>query len=370
MKLTKKDIMLLILYTITILFCFIYIKEIFIFIKYIFTIFKPIIIGLMIAYVLNVLVNVIENKWLKSMKESKESIRGISLTIAVLIVIFIFILLLLIIIPNLEETIRVFISNMPNYIDNLHDSLIKLNLNDFTINNVLESINALSDTANAYILDNTDKIVKTTFGIASSVLNGFINLFIGLVFAIYYLASKERLHKEFVKIAKAYLPKKSINKLKKIITLSNNVFTNFIGGQCLEAIIIGVLCFIGMVLLRLPFALAISILVGFTALIPVFGAFIGTILGAFLIFMINPLEAIIFIIYIIVLQQLEGNLIYPYVVGKSIGLPGIWVLVSVTVGANIGGILGMFLSVPLASILYSLLKESVNSKLKNENATQ
>ena len=145
------------------------------------------------------------------------------------------------------------------------------------------------------------------------------------------------------------------------------MFANFVSGQCLEAIIIGVLCFFGMIILRLPYAGAISVLVGFTALIPVFGAFIGTILGAFLIFMINPLEAIIFVIFIIVLQQLEGNLIYPHVVGKSVGLPGIWVLVAVTVGASINGVLGMLLSVPLASIMYSILKTDVNLKLKKKN---
>ena len=143
------------------------------------------------------------------------------------------------------------------------------------------------------------------------------------------------------------------------------MFANFVSGQCLEAIIIGVLCFFGMIILRLPYAGAISVLVGFTALIPVFGAFIGTILGAFLIFMINPLEAIIFVIFIIVLQQLEGNLIYPHVVGKSVGLPGIWVLVAVTVGASINGVLGMLLSVPLASIMYSILKTDVNLKIKS-----
>ena len=165
----------------------------------------------------------------------------------------------------------------------------------------------------------------------------------------------------------AYLPKKKAKKIKDIASLSNKVFTNFVSGQCLEAIIIGVLCFFGMIILRLPYAGAISVLVGFTALIPVFGAFIGTIVGAFLIFMVNPLQAVIFVIFIIVLQQLEGNLIYPHVVGKSVGLPGIWVLVAVTVGASINGILGMLLSVPLVSIIYSILKTDVNLKLKKKN---
>lgn len=368
MKLTKKDIRLLILYTVALIFAFIYIKEIWSFIKYVINIFSPFIIGLMIAFVLNVLMNVIENKWFKNINLSKDTKRGISLTLAVLLVLLFFVLLLLIIIPNLQDTVKVFVTNMPDYISNLRDLLVKFNVSDATINSVTTSLKSLGDTASSYITSNTDKIIETTFGIASNVVSGFINLFIGIVFAIYYLASKEVLHKEFGKILNAYLPKKKALKVKEVVNLSNKVFTNFVGGQCIEAIIIGVLCFLGMVILRLPYAGAISIIVGFTALIPVFGAFIGTIFGAFLIFIINPLEAVIFVIFILVLQQLEGNLIYPHVVGKSVGLPGIWVLVAVTVGASINGIFGMLLSVPLASVVYSLLKTDVNSKTK-ENAS-
>ena len=218
----------------------------------------------------------------------------------------------------------------------------------------METLSNLGDTAKEYVLNNSGKVIEATFGIASNVLNAFVNVFIGIVFAIYFLIDKEKISRQFNNIMKAYLPSKSCNKIIDIAKLSNRVFANFVSGQCLEAIIIGVLCFFGMIILRLPYAGAISVLVGFTALIPVFGAFIGTIVGAFLIFMVNPLQAVIFVIFIIVLQQLEGNLIYPHVVGKSVGLPGIWVLVAVTVGASINGILGMLLSVPLASIIYSL----------------
>ena len=369
MKLSKKDIRLLILYTVAIIFGFIYIREIWSFIKYVINLFNPFIIGLMIAFVLNVLMNVIENKWFKSFKWSKEVKRGTSLTLSVLIVVSFFILLLLIIIPNLQETFKIFVTNMPDYISNLKNTLIKLNISDSIINDVTSSLKALGDTASNYVIDNSDKIIETGFGIATNVVVGFVNLFIGIVFAIYYLASKEVLNKGFNKIVNAYLPKKSGMKIKEIGSLSNKVFSNFVGGQCLEAIIIGVLCFIGMLIFRLPYAAAISILVGFTALIPVFGAFIGTIIGAFLIFMINPLQAVIFVIFILVLQQLEGNLIYPHVVGKSVGLPSIWVLVAVTVGASINGILGMLFSVPIASIIYSLVKKDVNTRLKKENAS-
>ena len=367
MKLNKKDIRFLILYTVLLIFGFIYIKEIFSIVRYIIKIFMPFIIGIMIAFVLNVLMEVIENKWFEKLNWNKNTKRAVSLTLSILIVIGFFIILMLLIIPNLQDTIVIFANNIPDYLSNLKELLLKLNVSDNVINDIMDTLSNLGDSAKEYVLSNSGKIIETTFGIASNVLNAFVNVFIGIVFAIYFLIDKEKISRQFNNIMKAYLPSKSCNKIVDIAKLSNRVFANFVSGQCLEAIIIGVLCFFGMIILRLPYAGAISVLVGFTALIPVFGAFIGTIVGAFLIFMVNPLQAVIFVIFIIVLQQLEGNLIYPHVVGKSVGLPGIWVLVAVTVGASINGILGMLLSVPLASIIYSILKTDVNLKLKKKN---
>ena len=370
MKLNKKDIRLLVLYTVLLVFGFIYIKEIFSILKYIIKIFMPFIIGVMIAFVLNVLMGVIENKWFEKLNWNKNTKRGISLTLSILIVIGFFIILLLLIIPNLQDTIVIFANNIPDYLSNLKELLLKLNVSDNVINDIMDTLSNLGDSAKEYVLSNSGKIIETTFGIASNVLNAFVNVFIGIVFAIYFLIDKEKISRQFSNIMKAYLPCKSCKKIEDIAELSNRVFANFVSGQCLEAIIIGVLCFFGMIILRLPYAGAISVLVGFTALIPVFGAFIGTIIGAFLIFMVNPLQSVIFVIFIIVLQQLEGNLIYPHVVGKSVGLPGIWVLVAVTIGASINGVLGMLLSVPLASILYSILKTDVNLKLKKKNTRE
>lgn len=370
MKLNKKDIRFLILYTVLLIFGFIYIKEIFSILRYIIKIFMPFIIGIMIAFVLNVLMEVIENKWFEKLNWNKNTKRAVSLTLSIFIVIGFFIILMLLIIPNLQDTIVIFANNIPDYLSNLKELLLKLNVSNNVINDIMETLSNLGDTAKEYVLNNSGKVIEATFGIASNVLNAFVNVFIGIVFAIYFLLDKEKISRQFSNIMKAYLPSKSCKKIIDIAELSNRVFANFVSGQCLEAIIIGILCFFGMIILRLPYAGAISVLVGFTALIPVFGAFIGTIIGAFLIFMINPLQAIIFVIFIIVLQQLEGNLIYPHVVGKSVGLPGIWVLVAVTLGASINGVLGMLLSVPLASILYSILKTDVNLKLKEKNTRE
>lgn len=370
MKLNKKDIRFLILYTVLLIFGFIYIKEIFSILRYIIKIFMPFIIGIMIAFVLNVLMEVIENKWFEKLNWNKNTKRAVSLTLSIFIVIGFFIILMLLIIPNLQDTIVIFANNIPDYLSNLKELLLKLNVSNNVINDIMETLSNLGDTAKEYVLNNSGKVIEATFGIASNVLNAFVNVFIGIVFAIYFLLDKEKISRQFSNIMKAYLPSKGCKKIIDIAELSNRVFANFVSGQCLEAIIIGILCFFGMIILRLPYAGAISVLVGFTALIPVFGAFIGTIIGAFLIFMINPLQAIIFVIFIIVLQQLEGNLIYPHVVGKSVGLPGIWVLVAVTLGASINGVLGMLLSVPLASILYSILKTDVNLKLKEKNTRE
>ncbi len=359
-----KDLKYLILYTIIIIFAFIYLKDILGIVSYIIKLFMPFIVGLAIAFVLNVLVNVVERKWLNSWKTSAVVKRALSLIIALAIVIGFCVFLLFLIIPNLQNTIAIFADNIPAYSENLQDLLNSWGIDSNIINEVVEVFKALGDSASSYIKENGNQVLETTLGIATNVVTGFINITIGIVFAIYFLAQKEKISNQVDNLMKAYLPEKITTKIKDIAVLSNKIFSNFVGGQCIEAIIIGFLCFLGMFALRLPYASTISVLVGFTALIPVFGAFIGTIIGAFLIFMISPLQALIFIIFIIVLQQLEGNLIYPKVVGKSVGLPGIWVLVAVTVGASINGILGMLLSVPVCSIIYSIMATNIRYRLK------
>ena len=186
-----------------------------------------------------------------------------------------------------------------------------------------------------------------------------------MVFAIYMIAQKETLSRQINKVMKAYLKPKTINKINTVGTLANKTFSNFVTGQCLEALIFGSLVFVGMLIFRFPYASTIGVLLGFTALIPIFGAFIGTAIGFILIMMVSPVKAILFVVFIIVLQQIEGNLIYPRVVGKSIGLPGMWVLLSVTVGGSIGGILGMLIATPLCSLLYALFTKVVNDRLKS-----
>lgn len=371
----KKTIMQLILFTIIVIFAFINISYLWTFIKYIIAIFMPFIIGAMMAFVLNVLLNVVENKLFKKLNKKntktwKKLKRPVSLVTTFIIIIAIIALILGLIIPQLKNTVELFTENFDSYKTQSVELLEKVGIEKKTINKLNNNIENIQEEATKYISKNSDKIMQTTVGVATTVAGTVTTIVLGIVFAIYILLKKEDLTRQFKKLTRAYLPEKRQTTLKEISTLSNKTFGNFVSGQCIEALIIGLLCFIGMLILQIPYAPTIAVLVGFTALIPVFGAFIGTAIGTFLILMVDPTKALVFVIFIIILQQLEGNLIYPKVVGNSVGLPGIWVMVAVTVGASIGGILGMLLSVPVCSILYSILRTDVNNHIDQKNKTQ
>ena len=223
-----------------------------------------------------------------------------------------------------------------------------------------------------FLYDNIS--IDTTVNITTSIVAAMVDIVLGIVFAVYLLSQKEKLGKQAKKSTRAILGDERSKRFLDITSLANKVFTKFVTGQVTEACIIGVLCFIGMLIFRMPYAAIISVLVGFTALIPIFGAFIGTGIGAFLILLESPIKAIWFVLFIIVLQQLEGNLIYPRVVGKSVGLPPIWVLAAVTIGGGLFGIPGMLFGVPVCSVMYVLFKEFVNKqnnqKVKQENKSE
>lgn len=368
----KKTIIELIIFTVVIIFAFVNIEALWSFITYIIKIFMPFIIGVMIAFVLNVLLNVVENKLFKKLNEKNGKVwkkikRPTSLITTFIIIIALIAFILGLLIPQLKNTATIFTENFDSYKKESIKILDKIGIDDKDIKVLNKNIEKIKGEVTSYVGDNKQEIVQTTFGVASSVVGTITSLVLGIVFAIYILLKKEDLARQSRKVLKAYLPEKKEKRIREIANLSNKTFGNFISGQCLEALIIGVLCFIGMFILQIPYASTISVLVGFTALIPVFGAFIGTVIGAFLILMVDPTKAIIFIIFILILQQLEGNLIYPKVVGKSVGLPGIWVMVAVTVGASIAGVLGMLLSVPICSVLYSILKTDVNNRIDQKN---
>ena len=368
----KKTIMQLILFTVVIIFAFVNIEALWNFFMYIIKVFMPFIIGAIIAFVLNVLLNVVENKLFKKLNEKNSKIwrkikrpTSVITTFVIIIAIIAFVLGLLI--PQLQNTVEIFTDNIDSYKEQSVELLDKIGISNKDIKKFTNGLDDIQGELTTYLDNNKEEIMQTTVGVASTVIGTITSFVLGIVFAIYILLKKEDLARQSKKILKAYLPEKREKRIREICEVSNTTFGNFISGQCLEALIIGILCFIGMLILQIPYASTISVLVGFTALIPVFGAFIGTAIGAFLILMVDPTKAIIFIIFIIILQQIEGNLIYPKVVGKSVGLPGLWVMVAVTVGASIAGILGMLVSVPLCSVLYGIIKTNVNARIDEKN---
>ncbi len=335
----------------------------------IYAVISPFIAGLCIAYIVNVLLRALERTWIRLLSKKKKPwpkklMRPICLLLSIMLVIGIILAIVLIILPELKESVGSLIEMLPTYAEEVRGWWISLSgfLEQYSIE--LPEYDFKPDKIIDILTKGGTTLFNTTASVAGSIVAAVANFVIAFVFSIYVLAQKETLKRQANKVLDAVLSREKKQKLMKLLTLTDQTFTNFITGQLTEAVIIGALCFVGMAIFKMPYAPAISVLVGFTALIPVFGAFIGTAVGAFLILLVNPLQALWFIVFIIVLQQLEGNLIYPKVVGKSVGLPGIWVLVAVTVGGNAMGIVGMLISVPIFAVLYVVTREAVNDRLR------
>ena len=365
---TKKNIILIIAYIAAIIFILVNFDKILGIFGYLIKIMSPFLLGIVFAFVLNVLVNFIEFRLFKKIKSSRvwdKLKRPLSITISIILVILIIVFIMKLLIPQLKNSAILFTDSIPQYKLDIIDILNKFDLDESTITKVSNYMDNFSSIITDYLKGNSKDVISVTTEVATSIVVAVTKIIIALVFAVYILAQKETLKRQVNKLMTAYLKPKVINKINKYSSMANVTFSSFVTGQCLEAIIFGFLSFVGMLILRLPYAPTIAVLLGFTALIPVFGAFIGTILGAFLIFMVSPVKALIFVIFVLILQQIEGNLIYPKVVGKSIGLPGIWVLLSVTIGASTGGILGMLIATPLCSLLYAVLTQAVNDRIKS-----
>ena len=365
---TRKDIIIIISYIALVIFALVNFSKIFAFLGKVISIFSPFLLGIILAFVLNVLNNFIEKKIFGKIKPSKiwnKIKRPLCITLSLILVFLTIFFVMNLLIPQLKNSASLFTDTLPAYKEDIIGILNKFDIDESTVNKVGEYLDNFGKVITDYIKGNSKDVITVTTEVATSVVNIISKGIITLVFAIYMIAQKETLSRQINKIMRAYLKPKTINKINTIGTLANKTFSNFVTGQCLEALIFGSLVFVGMLIFRFPYASTIGVLLGFTALIPIFGAFIGTAIGFILIMMVSPVKAILFVVFIIVLQQIEGNLIYPRVVGKSIGLPGMWVLLSVTVGGSIGGILGMLIATPLCSLLYALFTKMVNDRLKS-----
>lgn len=365
---TRKDIIIIISYIALVIFALVNFSKIFVFLGKVISIFSPFLLGIILAFVLNVLNNFIEKKIFGKIKPSKiwnKIKRPLCITLSLILVFLTIFFVMNLLIPQLKNSASLFTDTLPAYKEDIIGILNKFDIDESTVNKVGEYLDNFGKVITDYIKGNSKDVITVTTEVATSVINIISKGIITLVFAIYMIAQKETLSRQINKVMKAYLKPKTINKINTVGTLANKTFSNFVTGQCLEALIFGSLVFVGMLIFRFPYASTIGVLLGFTALIPIFGAFIGTAIGFILIMMVSPVKAILFVVFIIVLQQIEGNLIYPRVVGKSIGLPGMWVLLSVTVGGSIGGILGMLIATPLCSLLYALFTKMVNDRLKS-----
>ena len=339
------------------------------------TLFSPFLVGLCLAFIINTLLVPFEKIWDKipSKKGGKAKAklkRPVCLILSTLIVIGAVFAIIFMLIPELINTFSSLVKMLPDVAKKLEGWWIDLRVWLEHYNIVLPALDfdtsKVLDTVNTFISNYGEKFINTTFHITTTIVTFVVNLVLAIVFSIYLLSQKETIGRQAKKVLFAVFRNDKVEKLLSVASLSNQSFSKFVAGQLLEAVIIGALCFIGMLIFRMPYAGVISVLVGFTALIPVFGAFIGTAVGAFLILLVNPMKALWFVVFIIVLQQVEGNFIYPKVVGKSVGLPGIWVLVAVTIGGGAFGIPGMLFGVPVCSVVYVLLKEFVAKRTGKE----
>lgn len=339
------------------------------------TLFSPFLVGLCLAFIINTLLVPFEKIWdkipsKKSGKAKAKLKRPVCLILSTLIVIGAVFAIIFMLIPELINTFSSLVKMLPDVAKKLEGWWIDLRVWLEHYNIVLPALDfdtgKVLDTVNTFISNYGEKFINTTFHITTTIVTFVVNLVLAIVFSIYLLSQKETIGRQAKKVLFAVFRNDKVEKLLSVASLSNQSFSKFVAGQLLEAVIIGALCFIGMLIFRMPYSGVISVLVGFTALIPVFGAFIGTAVGAFLILLVNPMKALWFVVFIIVLQQVEGNFIYPKVVGKSVGLPGIWVLVAVTIGGGAFGIPGMLFGVPVCSVVYVLLKEFVAKRTGKE----
>lgn len=329
----------------------------------------PLLVGAVVAYIVNILMSCYE-RWLGKIKHPLWlKVRRLAcILLAVLTVVVVVAVLLRLIIPQLISCFEVLIAALPKAIGSAYTWLDET----FGISQYVEDPAQLFPATTDWrtiltkvagiLLSGVGGVMNVAFTALSAVTSSMISFFLGMVFAFYILTGKEKLGAQFRRLSITVLGEKFTGKADHVLKVMDTSFHSYIVGQCLEALILGALCAIGMLILRLPYAIMIGALVGMTALIPVAGAYIGAAVGVVMIFSVSPMQALIFLVFLVVLQQIEGNVIYPRTVGSSLGLPGIWVLAAVTIGGGVMGVVGMLIFVPVAAAAYQLVKEYVNKR--------
>ena len=377
-KLSMKKIRELIIFTVLLVVALWKFEVVIDVLKTIWGIIFPFVLGGAIAFVINVPMSFLEKKIFGKIKEGNKAgeklARPISLLLTIILAVGVIILVMFGVIPQLTRTIASLMMSIANFIPQMQDWIREFSHNNQDIMKLVNQVQFNPDQAIKWGISilgsGAGNMMNTTMSAVGSIVSGFATFFIAFSFACYILFQKEKLYIQIRKIFFAFIPGKKAEAFLKICSLTYRTFANFLAGQCLEAVILGSMFVITLSILKMPYALLIGTLIAFTALIPIFGAFIGCALGCFLIFMVSPKQAVLFIIVFLILQQIEGNLIYPHVVGGSVGLPSIWVLAAVTIGGNLMGIVGMLVFIPIVSVIYTIFREFVYMRLKKQHIKQ
>lgn len=370
---TIRKIRGLIVFTALVIVCLWKHEMVFDILGFVFGILFPFILGGAIAFVLNVPMSFIERHLFpEERREKSKGMKKLARPVGMLVVLFAVIavvgLVMFVVLPQLASTFAGLGKSIQAFIPQVQEWADQLFHNNDEIMNWVNSLefdwNEIMNAGIDFFRNGAGSVLNSTLTAARSIVSGLTTFFISFVFAVYILLQKEKLSVQAKKVLFAFARKGRAEATLEVLSLTYNTFSSFLTGQCVEAVILGSMFVVTMTILKLPYALLVGILIAFTALIPIFGAFIGCGVGAFLIFMVDPVKALIFIVMFLVLQQIEGNLIYPHVVGSSVGLPSIWVLAAVTLGGNLLGIVGMLIFIPLVSVVYALFREIVYLKLK------
>lgn len=371
-----KKIRGLIVFTILILVALWNYKMLFAAVGFLGNVILPFAIGGVIAFILNVPMNFIERNFFKKTKlgktkYGKKFARPASFILALLFVMALLAVIVLVVVPELGSTVMNIGKTLQEVAPKAEAWAIQFVGDNQELVKLIQELEFEWDKIFTNIIGffktGAGSILGTTFEAAKNIVSGVSTFFIAFVFACYILLQKEKLKVQVRKVMYAFLPRDWTEILLALGSVTYKTFSNFLTGQCLEAVILGSMFLLVMTIFQMPYALLIAVLIGFTALIPIFGAFIGCAVGALLIFMVNPMQAVGFIIMFLILQQVEGNFIYPHVVGNSVGLPAMWVLVAVSVGSSLMGIIGMLIFIPIMSVFYILLRGIVNRRLKEKN---
>lgn len=341
-------------------------------------VFGVVITGLAMAFVLNVPLKLFENRVFYGMSEDRRPLvrklrRPVSLVFALVVSLGLIGILIAVVLPQLTATVAEVAARLPEYISSavnwLNDFLAEFGIEIESLKNFTVDWEKVFSELTTYLKEgsaNVDgsSVVDTVTGVGTSVVSTVMNTFLGLVVAVYILAQKERIGRFTRRCIDAFLPQKAASGLARIASMASETFSNFVAGQLADSCILGILCYICMRIFRFPYPEVISVVIGVTSLVPMVGSFIGEVIGALLILIVSPLKALLFVVMVLAIQQVDGAFIYPRIVGRSVGLPGVAVFCAVIVGGNVAGVIGAMIGVPVCALIYALLREAVDARLR------